>query len=88
MVFWYGYIVRCRGITQEVYKMHRTDGDTVHIVSHQYKMHRMEGDTVHTVSHQYKMHRMEGDTVHTVSHQMTYLKALVSAVKFNTETVE
>ena len=71
MVFWYGYIVRCRGITQEVYKMHRTDGDTVHIVSHQYKMHRMEGDTVHTVSH-----------------QMTYLKALVSAVKFNTETVE
>jgi len=31
-----------------------------------------------------KMHRTEGDIIHSVNHQMKYVKALDSAVKFNT----
>jgi hypothetical protein len=35
-----------------------------------------------------KMHRTEGNIIYSVNHQMTYVKALDSEVKFNTEPVE
>jgi hypothetical protein len=34
------------------------------------------------------MHRTEGNIIHSVNHQITCVKALDSAVKFNTEAVE
>jgi hypothetical protein len=35
-----------------------------------------------------QMHRTEENLIHSVNHQMTYVKALDSAVNFNTEAVE
>ena len=35
-----------------------------------------------------RMHKTEGDIIHSVNQQMIYLKALDSAVKFNTEGLE